>query len=108
MPPPRPHVAAAGCGPGAPDQKEFPGYVEGSAPKSQRPAYCATLKAATPRAFDCARSTGFVRRLCPCQPVPGSQQAGQVDALDGGAGAATEGATPLRLGQQGAAGGTQR
>ncbi len=110
--------SAAGCGLSAPDQTEFPGYVEGSAPKSQRPAYCATLKGAggTAPAFDCARSAGGVRRLCPCQPVPGTRQSGQVDALSGsggsnsgsGAAQATEGGSALQMGQQGAAGGTQR
>lgn len=109
-----------GCGLSAPDQTEFPGYVEGSAPKNQRPAYCATLKGAggMPPAFDCARSAGGVRRLCPCQPVPGTRQSGQVDALGGGgsnggsgssgAAQATEGGSALQTGQQDATGGTQR
>lgn len=109
----------------APDQTEFPGYVEGSAPKNQRPAYCATLKGAggTAPAFDCARSAGSVRRLCPCSPVPGTRQSGQVDALSsggsgsssgsgssggGGAAQATEGGSALQVGQQAGAGGLQR
>jgi hypothetical protein len=117
-------MCEAGCGLSAPDQTEFPGYVEGSASKNQRPAYCATLKGAagTAPAFDCARSAGGVRRLCPCQAVPGTRQSGQVDALsnggggssngdgsgDSGAAQATEGGAALQVGQQGAAGGTQR
>ncbi|KAI3436532.1 hypothetical protein D9Q98_005949 [Chlorella vulgaris] len=66
-------MCEAGCGESAPDQTEFPGYLEGSAPKHQRPAFCAFLPPFAPDtapAFNCTRGNGSVRRLCPCEPLP--------------------------------------
>ena len=67
--------------------------MEGGAPKQQRPAFCATLPPlpgqAAPK-FTCGHATPGVRRLCPCQPVPGAQQAGLADGGGGGGGGAEQ------------------
>lgn len=90
---------AAGCDSAAADQVEYPGYVEGTAPKHQRPAFCATLPPlgdAAPAAFNCSHSNGAVRRLCPCEPLPAeavaaAQQAAAAAAGGSGAAAAEMG-----------------
>lgn len=94
--------------------------MEGSAPKHQRPAFCATLAplaGQAPPKYSCSLSSGGVRRLCPCEPLPGAQQSGQVDGLasaDAAAaaqqqqqqmGAAREGGVAVQPGQQAAAAG---
>lgn len=78
--------------------------MEGSAPKHQRPAFCATLAALPGRAapdLSCGHAANSVRRLCPCEPLPGVQQGGQVDSLGGGGAAAGTQQQALQLGQQG-------
>ena len=107
---PAPPSPPTGCGPSGADQKEFPGYVEGSAPKSQRPAYCSPL--APPRlgaspAFDCSHASSGVRRLCPCLGVPGTQQSGQIDAHAAG-GAADAAVSELQADATAQASTTQR
>ncbi|EFN58615.1 hypothetical protein CHLNCDRAFT_17323, partial [Chlorella variabilis] len=57
------------CGSCAADQTEYPGYVEGSAPKHQQPAFCAFLPPLAAQllpSFNCSHANGSVRRLCPC------------------------------------------
>ena len=81
----------AGCGAAAADQREFPGYIEGSAPKHQRPAFCAVLPPFPGQpgpAFNCSQAAGSVRRLCPCEPLPAAavaatQDAGAIEGADG-------------------------
>lgn len=96
-------MCEAGCSDAAANQGEFPGYVEGSAPKHQRPAYCATLPPFPSQpapSFNCSHAAGSVRRLCPCEPLSAaavaaaqmaSAAAGAAGKQAGAAGAGAEG-----------------
>ncbi|KAL4440719.1 hypothetical protein ABPG77_000428 [Micractinium sp. CCAP 211/92] len=91
-------MCEAGCGAAASDQREFPGYIEGSAPKHQRPAFCAVLPPFPGQAgpaFNCSQAAGSVRRLCPCEPLP----AAAVAASQGAGGA--EGAAAQQAAEAG-------
>ena len=92
LPAPPPCLRSAGCGAAAPDQREFPGYIEGSAPKQQKPAFCAMLPplpGLDAPSFNCSRGVGSVRRLCPCEPLPPAEVQA---AADGAAAAAQQAA----------------
>lgn len=101
----------AGCGTAAPDQREFPGYVEGSAPKHQRPAFCAVLPPFPGQpgpAFNCSQAAGSVRRLCPCEALPAAAVAASQGAAAGEGAAAQETAAGAGTAAQQAAAAAQQ
>ena len=71
-------ICEAGCGPSFdPGADEFPGYVDGNAPKGEWPAYCFTQydekrdKQGLVQVFNCTATGESTKRLCPCDSVPG-------------------------------------
>lgn len=55
----------AGCAADAPEPWH-PGYVDGKAPKAQRPAVCAATKEGATPAANCDAKAAHVQRLCAC------------------------------------------